>query len=102
MGAREHVDHQSTTNIVDHFRSPTKWLRALDETQAASLIAAAADVTLVLDDEGIITDIAFGSDELSHEGYASWLGKPWVETVTGDSRGKVEAMIREADEDRSR
>lgn len=102
MGAREHVDHPSTTSIIDDFRSPTKWLRALDETQAASLIAAAADVTLVLDSEGIITDIAFGSDALSHEGYASWLGQPWVETVTGDSRGKVEAMIREADEDRSR
>lgn len=96
------VEQQPSANTIDHFRAPKQWLAHLNDAQAASLIAAAADVTLVLDDDGIITDLAFGSDELSHEGYGDWLGRPWVDTVTRDCRGKVEAMLREADESRSR
>lgn len=95
------VEQRSTITAADHFRVPAQWLASLSEDQAASLIAAAADVTLVLDDDGIITDLAFGSDELSHEGYASWLGQPWIETVTSESRAKVEALLRDADVKRS-
>lgn len=96
------VERQTSANIVNHFRAPTQWLGQLDDTQAASLIAAAADVTLVLDDDGIITDLAFGSEELGHEGYADWLGRPWADTVTRDCRGKIEALLREAGDTRGR
>jgi transcriptional regulator PpsR len=95
------VEQRSSARSADHFRVPAKWLAELSEAQAGALIAAAADVTLVLDDAGIITDLAFGSDELSHEGYAAWLGQPWVDTVTRESRGKIEAMLRDADVTRS-
>ncbi len=71
-------------------------LGGLDVASAAALIAAAADVALIVDRDGVIQDIAFGSDELSNEGYAKWRGQPWVETVTVESRPKVEQMLQEA------
>jgi transcriptional regulator PpsR len=78
------------------FDAPGKSLGQLDAEAAATLIAAAADVALVVDSDGVIRDVAFGSDDLSREGYAKWLGQPWVDTVTAESRPKVEALLRDA------
>ena len=78
------------------FKSPRKSLGGLDAETAAGLIAAAADVALVLDRKGVIKDIAFGSDELSREVDGEWTGQPWLETVTTDSRPKIEALLKDA------
>ncbi|MCG5512537.1 hypothetical protein [Ectothiorhodospira shaposhnikovii] len=79
---------------VKQFKAPKQSLGELKPDQVASLIAAAADVSLVLDDAGVIQDLAFGSDELSMEGYGQWLGKPWVDTVTLD--GRVWSVVGQA------
>ncbi|MEP7297903.1 MAG: transcriptional regulator PpsR [Burkholderiales bacterium] len=63
---------------------------------AGKLIAAAADVALIIDDKGVIRDLAFGSEDLLREGYYEWLGKPWADTVTIESRPKVEALLRDS------
>jgi transcriptional regulator PpsR len=77
--------------------APKNSLGDLDAEAAATLIAAAADVALIVDGEGVIRDVAFGSDELSREGYdGKWLGLPWADTVTVESRPKIEALLREA------
>ncbi len=78
------------------FESPLQTLGDLDAQVAGRLIAAAADVALIIDDEGIIRDLAFGSDDLLREGYYDWLGKPWADTVTVESRPKVEALLRDS------
>ena len=78
------------------FATPAKTLDGLQPEQAATLLAAAADVALVVDKEGVIRDVSFGSDELSREGYAKWIGQPWIDTVTPESRPKVEALLRDA------
>ena len=82
-------------NTIGQFDSPELFLAGLDAKTAASLISAAADVALVLDEHGVIQDMAFGSDELRH-GHHDWLGKPWLQTVTIESRPKVEEMLGEA------
>lgn len=88
---------QSTKeNTIGQFESPELFLAGLDAQTAASLISAAADVALVLDEHGVIQDMAFGSDELRQHGYRDWLGKPWLQTVTIESRPKVEEMLSEA------
>ena len=61
------------------FRAPKRTLGDLNADIAAKLIAAAADIALIIDAKGIIRDVAFGSDELAKEGYEHWVGKPWVE-----------------------
>ena len=77
------------------FDSPERFLSGLDAHTASSLISAAADVALVLDEHGVIQDMAFGSDELK-QGHHDWVGKPWLQTVTIESRPKVEEMLSEA------
>ncbi|MFN3867902.1 MAG: transcriptional regulator PpsR [Hyphomicrobiaceae bacterium] len=90
------MDTQIARKTVDQFRSPRKNLGALDADAAAKLIAASSDVAIVIDEKGIIRDLAFGSDELAREGYQAWLSKPWVETVTVESRPKIEEMLANA------
>jgi transcriptional regulator PpsR len=81
---------------ASQFLAPKKSLGSLDVEAAARLITAAADVALVVDSQGVIRDLSFGNEELAKEGYAGWLGQPWAETVTIESRPKVEALLRDA------
>jgi transcriptional regulator PpsR len=60
------------------------------------LISSAADVALLVDKSGVIKDVATGGEELSKAGLGAWIGVPWTETVTSDSRHKVEELMREA------
>ncbi len=78
------------------FRAPKRTLGDLEAETAAKLIAAAADIALVVDAKGIIRDVAFGNDELAKEGYEKWVGHPWIDTVTVESRPKVEEMLSDA------
>lgn len=78
------------------FESPARTLGDLSADVAGKLIAAAADVALIIDDQGVIRDLAFGSEDLLREGYYEWLGKPWADTVTVESRPKVEALLRDS------
>lgn len=55
----------------------------------AGLISATADIALVLDHDGIIQDISLSKGDLVESGIGSWVGKPWIETVTSDSRDKI-------------
>jgi transcriptional regulator PpsR len=81
---------------VKHFKAVKESLGDLDAEAAATLVAAAADIALVLDAGGVVRDVAFGSEELAAELSGKWLGRPWAETVTVESRAKVEALLGEA------
>jgi transcriptional regulator PpsR len=78
---------------VKPFDAPEDSFGNLDAQTAAQLMATTSDLVLIVDDAGIIRDMAIGSEELSKEGYTGWLGQPWVETVTIESRAKVEALL---------
>jgi transcriptional regulator PpsR len=78
------------------FKAPQESLGDLDAEAVAMLIAAVADVALIVDRKGVIRDLAFGSEELSAEWNWKWLGRPWIETVTAESRAKIETLLREA------
>ena len=70
----------------------------LDAEAAASLIAAASDIALVVDRGGVIRDVSVNSEDLSRDLAAgeSWFGRRWLETVTEESRPKVEELLRDA------
>ena len=84
--------------VAGKFGMPEAFLANLDAQTAATLIAAAADVVLIIDEVGVIQDMAFASDELRNHGSSQWLGRPWSQTVTVESRPKVEDMLREANQ----
>lgn len=76
------------------FKSPKQFLSNLDPSIAANVVASAADVALIIDD-GVIKDIAIGNGELTKERYDQvWRGKKWIETVTVESRPKIEDLLR--------
>lgn len=81
---------------MKHFQAPKASLGDLDAETAADVIAAAADVALILDDKGVICDLAFDREELPTYGLETWLGRPWLETVTVESRPKVDEVLQEA------
>ncbi|MGA2552183.1 MAG: transcriptional regulator PpsR [Burkholderiaceae bacterium] len=86
-------DAQERGSRVVPFHAPKSVFAGLDADETAHLLAAAADITLVLDGEGIVRDVAFGSESLSQEGFRKWVGQPWIETVTVESRPKIEALL---------
>jgi transcriptional regulator PpsR len=83
---------------VKQFSVASKWFAELDSETAAKLITVASDVSLVISDAaaGVIRDVSFGSSELSADLAQGWVGKAWTDTVTSDSRHKVEALLRDA------
>ncbi len=83
---------------MKQFSVAKKWFRNIDSETAGKLITIASDVALVVSDceKGIIRDVSFGSDELAVEVAADWIGKTWADTVTVESRHKVEALLRDS------
>lgn len=81
---------------AETFAALRKALGPLDAESAGLLVAAATDLALVVDAEGIIRDAAFGNADFADEGCETWLGQRWVDTVTVESRPKVTALLRDA------
>jgi transcriptional regulator PpsR len=78
------------------FRSAAHSLQDLSADTIATLIAASADVALIIDGDGVIIDLSIGGSELPEDLGNHWLGKPWIETVAIDSRAKVDALLEDA------
>jgi transcriptional regulator PpsR len=80
------------------FRTPKSTLGDFDADTVAELIAAASDIAFVLDEAGVIHDVAIAGDDMAVElrDPERWIGKPWVETVTWESRPKAESLIADA------
>ena len=76
------------------FRSPASSLGSLDPEVANTLITAAADIAIAMDPDGVIVDIAFGDDQsLPIQDVQGWIGKPWIETVTVESKDKIQEIL---------
>jgi transcriptional regulator PpsR len=80
---------------VSKFRSPAQFLRDLAPEAVADLVGVAADVALIVEN-GIIKDVALGRASLVDEGYGEiWPGMAWVDTVTIESRPKIEDLLNQ-------
>jgi transcriptional regulator PpsR len=90
------METQVARKAVDQFNAPKRTLGDLDAEAAAKVIAAAADVALVIDAKGIVKDVAFSGKDLTGHGFEKWLGLHWVDTVTIESRAKIEELLSEA------
>lgn len=81
---------------MKQFKAPKKSLGGLGPEATARLIAAVADVALIVDRDGVVQDFIFDSNAVALKGHETWRGRPWREIVTGDSRSKVDALLSEA------
>ncbi len=70
-------------------------LEELDPRAAAELITALGDVALVVDPQGIIRNVALSTTDPDLARAEAWVGRKWVDTVTTETRPKVEQMLRD-------
>lgn len=71
-------------------------LSSLAPELARTFVSIASDIALVIDPAGVIRHMAVG-ESVPAETAEEWIGKPWVDTVTGDTRRKIEMLLQEAD-----
>ena len=64
---------------------------------ASTLALAASDIALVIDADGVVRNVAVGTSALI-DLPEEWVGKPWAQTVTGETRRKIELLLQEAGE----
>lgn len=87
------MDKRSPERLMPSFSGTANWFDKLSPEVTGQLILGASDIALVLDSDGIIRDIAFGANDLAREGYEAWRGQAWIETVTVESRKKVQDLL---------
>jgi transcriptional regulator PpsR len=68
-------------------------LLSLDPSTFSQLLGVVSDVTLVMDLQGVIEDVSTGRDTLAALGCQSWVGRRWLDTVTSESRTKIQEML---------
>jgi transcriptional regulator PpsR len=61
---------------------------------AETFVTVATDIALVVDLDGTIRSVAVGADS-STPTASSWVGRPWVDTVTAPTRRKIERLLGE-------
>jgi transcriptional regulator PpsR len=67
-----------------------------DVSAVVAILAATADITLVLTPDGVICDRVLAGPDIPEKAFIGWPGKSWNETVTIESRIKVEQLLHEA------
>ncbi len=75
------------------FKAPQKTLGDLDAATVSQLVSASSDLALVLDKKGVIRDLALDDGTLAEFGCGKWVGRPWLDVVTVESRPKVEKIL---------
>ncbi|WAC73213.1 transcriptional regulator PpsR [Roseateles sp. SL47] len=76
------------------FEAPERHFAGLNADLLARIVAAASDVALVVDGQGVIRDVSLGASaaaELAE--LRQWVGRRWAETVTIENRVKVQSML---------
>ena len=71
-------------------------LGGFDAAVAAAVLEAAGDIAMLVDRHGVIVDLALSNDAMERDGVRSWLEQRWSDTVSQESRHKVEALLRDA------
>ena len=67
-----------------------------DPALVASILASAVDVTILMNSEGVICDQVIAGADLPRNMFTGWPGKSMYETVTVESRSKIEQLLGEA------
>jgi len=69
---------------------------AIDARSAAALLAVGGDMAVIIDQSGIVQDVALPAGQSPVELTTDWVGRPWTETASKETRVKIETLLREA------
>ena len=62
---------------------------------ARTFVSLASDIALVIDAGGVIRNVAQGTTEPIAPGAHDWIGRAWIDTVSGETRPKIENLLKE-------
>lgn len=82
-------------------RAPLGSLGDVDSLAAAEVLAAASDLALVISSHAVILNVVCSMEDVPAEWIGKWVGRHWADTVTVESRPKIEAMLAEAQREAS-
>lgn len=60
---------------------------------AEAFVSLASDIALVIDDDGVVQNVVQSASTPIAADASRWVGRPWAEMMTGDTRRKVELML---------
>ncbi len=90
------MDKQVSREVSRSFRSHDELFSGLGAEALATLATATSDLALVLSRDSRILDIAYRDKGLKAWDVDDWVGKPWKETVSADSRDKIDELLQES------
>ena len=69
--------------------------QTLDARAAASLLAVAGDIAVLVDPGGIVRDVSMGPTDVAGDLSREWVGRAWQDTATGETKLKIDTLLRE-------
>jgi transcriptional regulator PpsR len=79
--------------LMTPFQAPERYMKGISSRLTADLLASSNDISLVVDDQGIVRDLGIGgSSDLADE-FGHLLGQDWLESVAPDSRKKIHDLM---------
>lgn len=84
----------SSTGAASSYRGDA--LARQDPALVASILSTTVDVTVIMNADGVICDQVQASADMPRDLFMGWPGKSLRETVTVESRTKIEQLIEEA------
>ena len=77
------------------FGSPESTLGTLGANALGGLLTVANDITLVVDEHGVVRDLSSSIEDQSVDAPGTWIGCALIDIVTIESRPKIESMLRD-------
>ncbi len=96
--AADIVDTDDTTSTATSATTSAPDLAALAvwaPQLAKTFVSLASDIALVIDASGVIRNVAQSGQEPIAPAAYGWVGRAWVDTVSGDTRPKIENLLKE-------
>jgi len=82
--------------VTKIFQGSAEIHRDLSQPLVERLVQASSDLALLLDREGRVSEV-YSSPTYSGLPLTEWIGRPWAETVSRDTREKVTLLLSEAE-----
>lgn len=90
------MDKLVSREVSRSFRSNDDLFSGLGADALAALATANSDIVVVLSQDGRVLDLAYRDRSLKDWEIDDWVGRYWNETVTVESRDKIDNLLQES------
>lgn len=90
------MDKQVSREVSRSFRSSDELFSGLGADALGILATANSDVAVVIGHDSRVIDVAYRDKGLKAWDVEDWIGRPWTDTVTVESRDKIAEMLEDS------